>query len=59
MPRIFISHGRADPILPVAAARGIAQSLGRTGYDVAYEEFNGGHEVPPSLLRRAFERLAS
>jgi phospholipase/carboxylesterase len=45
-PRIFVSHGNGDTILPVSGTRdGIVPQLRRSGYSVTYEEFEGGHEV--------------
>jgi phospholipase/carboxylesterase len=45
-PRIFVSHGNGDTILPVSGSRdGIVPTLRGSGYNVTYEEFEGGHEV--------------
>jgi hypothetical protein len=33
----------------------VAGVLGRAGYDVRYEEFAGGHVVPPELVRAAVD----
>ena len=58
-PRVFISHGTADRVLPIdACSRRIVPHLRRAGYDVRYEEFAGGHEVPRELARQALSRLA-
>lgn len=58
-PRIFISHGRADRILPIDdTSRKIVPELKRVGYRVGFEEFAGGHEVPERIARRFFEALA-
>lgn len=54
-PRIFISHGTEDPILPIdGCGRAIAAGLGAAGYDVTFAEFNGGHTVPPLIAERGF-----
>lgn len=59
-PRIFISHGMADRVLPIdATSRRIVPELKRAGYQVAYEEFAGGHQVPERIARRFFEALAA
>ncbi|WP_198588160.1 alpha/beta hydrolase [Geodermatophilus chilensis] len=48
-PRVWISHGTDDRVLPVArCGRRLAQQLDRGGYDVRYEEFDGGHVVRPA-----------
>jgi predicted esterase len=47
-PRIFVSHGTRDAVLPIdRCSRRIVPTLQRTGYDVAYRKFDGGHAVPP------------
>jgi phospholipase/carboxylesterase len=49
-PRIFISHGTGDPILPIdACSRSFVPSLREAGNDVAFREFDGGHNVPPPV----------
>jgi phospholipase/carboxylesterase len=49
-PRIFISHGTGDPILPIdACSRSFVPSLREAGYAVAFREFDGGHNVPPPV----------
>jgi phospholipase/carboxylesterase len=54
-PRIWISHGTGDRVLPVdVCGRRVARALAEEGYAVTYEEFDGGHVVPPDLARRAF-----
>jgi phospholipase/carboxylesterase len=51
-PRIFISHGTADSILPIdRCSRVIVPDLRRRGYDVTFREFEGGHEMPAEIAR--------
>ncbi len=45
-PRIFLSHGRADEVLPFALSREIAHQLERDGFDVEFRAFDGGHWIP-------------
>jgi phospholipase/carboxylesterase len=53
-PRVWISHGADDRVLPVArCGRRLAQQLGADGYEVTYGEFGGGHVVPPDLVTAA------
>jgi phospholipase/carboxylesterase len=53
-PRIWISHGSTDAVLPVdRCGRRVAGSLSAAGYEVAYEEFDGGHVLPPGLVTAA------
>ena len=51
-PRIFISHGTRDRILPIdRCGRRIARELQGQGYDVTFREFDGDHEVPADVAR--------
>src|SRR6202030_4387442 len=53
--RIYISHGTADTVLPIdRCSRRIVPALRAAGYEVTYEEFDGGHTVPPATADRAF-----
>jgi predicted esterase len=53
-PRIFISHGRQDPILPIdMASREIVPALKKRGYDVNYVEFDGQHGIKKEIARQA------
>ncbi|HEU5434540.1 MAG TPA: hypothetical protein VFU81_22900 [Thermomicrobiales bacterium] len=57
-PRIFISHGVRDRVLPIdRCSRRIVPQLRADGYDVEYLEFDGGHEVPADIARRALAWL--
>lgn len=58
-PRIFISHGTNDHILPIdRCGRRIASSLKARGYDVTFREFAGDHEIPADIVREGL-RFAS
>jgi phospholipase/carboxylesterase len=49
-PRIFVSHGISDPILPIeVCSRPMVPALREAGYDVHFREFDGGHTVPPAI----------
>ena len=51
-PRIFISHGTHDHILPIDdCGRRIAGRLKEYGYDVTFREFDGDHEIPTDVAR--------
>jgi phospholipase/carboxylesterase len=55
-PTIFVSHGRADPVLPIDQCGRIVVAALRMGeYAVAYHEFDGGHQVPPAAVDAALE----
>jgi phospholipase/carboxylesterase len=58
LPRVFISHGIRDEVLPIdPCSRRIVPRLTRAGYDVEYQEFDGGHVVPPGMVERAVARF--
>ncbi|HEX5945729.1 MAG TPA: hypothetical protein VFY82_05600 [Acidimicrobiales bacterium] len=49
-PRVFVSHGTADAVLPIdACSRSFVPALSEAGYDVRFDEFDGGHTVPPQV----------
>ena len=59
-PRIFVSHGTADNILPInQCSRVIVPALRRRGYDVTFREFSGGHEMPPDVAREGMTSITS
>jgi phospholipase/carboxylesterase len=56
-PRVWVAHGTEDRVLPVdRCGRRVVAHLREAGYDVTYEEFAGGHVVPPELVRTALDR---
>jgi predicted esterase len=53
-PKVFITHGTSDTVLPIdQTSRVIVPALRNAGYDVEYHEFDGGHAVPSDLLPEA------
>ena len=55
-PRVYVSHGVDDIVLPVINTRRlIVPALRDAGYDVTYEEFDGGHEVPADISEAALD----
>jgi phospholipase/carboxylesterase len=55
-PRVFISHGTEDRILPIDnCGRRLAARLTTAGYDVEFREFAGPHRVPDDVARAAVE----
>ncbi|HSS09418.1 MAG TPA: PHB depolymerase family esterase [Acidimicrobiales bacterium] len=53
-PRVFVSHGISDPILPIdSCSRAFVPHLREAGYDVMFREFDGGHTVPPNISDQA------
>jgi phospholipase/carboxylesterase len=57
-PRFYVSHGTQDTVLPIGeTSRVIVPQLKARGYDVQYDEFDGGHRLPPDLAARAMRRF--
>jgi len=55
-PRIFISHGTHDRILPIdRCGRRLAATLISRGYDVTFREFDGDHEIPADIAREGLK----
>ncbi len=53
-PRLFVSHGVNDQILPIdVCSRVMVPRLRSMGYDVTYREFEGRHELPPEIASEA------
>ncbi|MDB5374465.1 MAG: phospholipase/Carboxylesterase [Belnapia sp.] len=51
-PRLFLSHGTEDAILPIArCSRRLVPKLRQAGYAVEYLEFPGQHELPEAVAR--------
>jgi predicted esterase len=57
-PPVFLSHGSADPVLPVGFTRDIARDLRDAGHGVTYQEFEGGHVLPYAVGERGFTWFA-
>lgn len=58
-PRIFISHGLSDPVMPIdVTSRKFVPRLKALGYDVTYREYEGRHGVTPEVVREAFDWLS-
>ncbi|WP_205863098.1 alpha/beta hydrolase [Planosporangium thailandense] len=57
-PRVFVSHGVGDTVLPITAcSHRLVPRLEAMGYEVAYDEFDGGHEVPEHVVDHAVDWL--
>ena len=53
-PRVFVSHGTNDPILPIeSCSRVLVPDLKKRGYAVTYREFEGVHTVPREVSEEA------
>jgi phospholipase/carboxylesterase len=55
-PRIFVSHGTKDQILPFeTTSRRLVPDLKQAGHRVNFQEFDGPHAMPPEIARGAIE----
>jgi phospholipase/carboxylesterase len=55
-PRIVVSHGTKDEILPFEnSSQRLVPQLKQAGYSVKFQEFDGPHGVPPEIARQAIE----
>jgi phospholipase/carboxylesterase len=53
-PSVYVSHGRADDVLPIArTTRRIVPRLRAAGIPVQVHEFDGGHTVPARIAEEA------
>jgi phospholipase/carboxylesterase len=57
--RVFVAHGRRDPIIDVGFARGARELLEGAGLEVEYRESDVGHQIDPVALTPAKEWLES
>jgi phospholipase/carboxylesterase len=56
--RVFISHGRWDPVISISFAHTARDLLKTAGYTVDYRESDADHSIPPDELRRGVSWLA-
>jgi predicted esterase len=57
-PWLFISHGTGDDVLPIdRCSRRIVPALQRRDYELRYQEFEGGHEVPADIAKDALTSI--
>jgi phospholipase/carboxylesterase len=55
--RVFIAHGRADPIMDVSFARQARSRLSAGGLPVEYHESDAGHHIDPAHVPAAIAWL--
>ncbi len=55
-PAIFVSYGELDAVLAIdTCGRNIARQLQAAGYDLTYQEFQGGHVIPLEVAAEAVD----
>ena len=58
-PRIFISHGTDDRVLPIGStSHRLVPALQRASYTLEYLEFSGAHTVPPEAVCKGLAFLS-
>ena len=57
-PRIFLSHGRNDTVLPFSEAEKLKGVLEARGFNVDWHPFDGGHELTLELLESTKQFLS-
>ena len=55
--RVFIAHGRHDPVIDVALARHAGQLLREGGLEVEYQESDAAHQIDPAHIPPAIAWL--
>ena len=55
---MLLQHGTADPMIPTAATRGLAEALVEAGLPVVFGEYPMGHEVSLESVQQAQQWLA-
>jgi phospholipase/carboxylesterase len=55
--RVFIAHGRNDPVMDVAFAQRANELLVAAGLDVEYHESDAGHQIDPAHVPAALNWL--
>ena len=56
---VFQSHGKDDPILPYVIAERLRSAMDDAGMRVSFRSFEGGHGIPPTVMRDLGEWLHS
>jgi predicted esterase len=60
IPRVYIAHGTADNVLPIAStSRIFANSLRKNGYQVEFHEFSGSHHLSRQVVDQAMTWLTA
>jgi phospholipase/carboxylesterase len=57
--RVFVAHGRRDPVIDVGFARAARETLASAGLEVDYHESDAAHHIEPSDVAAAHSWLSS
>jgi phospholipase/carboxylesterase len=55
--RVFVAHGRRDPVIDVSFARDGSRLLSDAGLEVEYHESDAGHHIDPEHIPQAIAWL--
>ena len=50
LPKIFLSHGRKDGVIPFSSGQALKKRLEGLGYGVTWVGFDGGHNITQDVL---------
>jgi len=56
--RVFIAQGSNDRLIPAGLGVKTAEKLKKYGYEVEYQEYEGGHEISPQLIKNIYTWMA-
>ncbi|MBU4405798.1 MAG: hypothetical protein KKG79_09385, partial [Acidobacteria bacterium] len=56
--RVFIAQGSNDRLIPAGMGAKTAEKLKKYGYEVEYQEYQGGHEISPELIKNIYTWMA-
>ena len=56
---VFVSHGRADEVIPFASGEAIAEAAEAAGARTTFLPFEGGHAIPPEVRQALTAFLSS
>jgi phospholipase/carboxylesterase len=56
---LWVSHGRQDPVIPVASGQAIRDHMAPLPVDLSYREYPGVHEIRPEELNDSMAWLAT
>ena len=60
IPLVYIAHGTADNVLPIAStSRIFASSLRKNGYKVEFQEFSGSHHLSRQVVDQSMAWLTA
>lgn len=59
LPKILLTHGEQDPVVPFAASQALERSLAEAGGSVRRIAFPGGHCIDPDLIATMRDFLVS